>query len=380
MIPLAVPNLSGNEKKYLIECVDSTFVSSVGQYVTRFEKMIAELSGAQFGVATSAGTTGLHAALVAVGVRPNDLVIVPSFTFIASANAITHSGAMPWFFDVDPNSWTLDPKLLAQTLKDELHMVDGKPKHKATGKAVSAMMPVHILGAPCDIGPLMEISKEYGIPVVADGAAALGATYNNQKLGGLADLTVYSFNGNKTVTAGGGGAIVGNNQELLKLVKHLTTTARVGQEYHHDLVGFNYRMTNLQAAVGCAQLEQLEGFVEKKRAIQKTYNEALKDCPHVSLFPEPKWAKSGCWFSGVLIDEHSPITVSEICTQLQEQDIQARTFWKPVHLQPPYQTTPKTTQTVCESLWEKVLTLPCSTNLTKEEQNKVIEALKKILG
>jgi len=379
MIPLAVPNLCGNEAKYLQECIKSTFVSSVGPYVNRFEQMVAQAVETNYCVATSSGTTGLHAALHVSGVGRDDLVILPSFTFIASANAISHCGAKPWLFDISRDSWTLDPDLLKETLRKETVLTKEGLKHKLTNRRVTAIMPVYTLGMPADMASIIEIARQYELPVVADGAAALGARYRGENLGGLADLTVFSFNGNKTLTAGGGGAVAGNDEATLKLLKHVMTTARVGREYHHDMVGFNYRMTNIQAAVGCAQLEQLEQFVAAKRGIRRFYNAELTKLAGVGPFPEPDWAESACWFSGVILTSNSLPAVSEICTQLEKAGIQTRPFWKPIHLQPPYMTCLRTEQRVSDSIWRKILTLPCSTNLSDEDQIAVVDRLKDIL-
>ena len=378
MIPLAVPNLAGNEGRYLEECVKTNFVSSVGAFVSRFEEMVAQAAGARYAVATSAGTTGLHVALIALGVSRDDLVILPAFTFVASANAIAHCGAIPWLFDVDAESWTLDVKQLARALEQETEARDGGVFHKATGRRVAAIMPVYTLGMPADMGRLGEVARQYRLPVVADGAAALGARYRGRAIGDLgADLTVFSFNGNKTVTAGGGGAVVGNDESLCQRGRHLSTTARRGAAYDHDMVGFNYRMTNLQAAVGCAQLEQLDGFVAAKRRIARTYNEGLKDLPGVALFPAPHWADSACWLSGVTVSKPS---VGEIITRLREREIDARPFWKPIHRQLPYVQAPRAKLGVCEEVWRMVLTLPCSTSLTEADQGAVIAAVRSCLA
>ena len=375
MIPLAVPNLTGRESEYLQECIETTFVSSVGPFVTRFEKMVAEAAGGSLAVATSAGTTGLHAALVAVGVRQNDLVVLPSFTFIASANAIAYCGASPWLLDVTAESWTLDPVLLAEQLATETHQKNDCLVHKATGRRVAAVMPVYTLGMPADMDAITKIASDYNLPVVADGAAALGATYKKYSSGSFgADLTVYSFNGNKIVTAGGGGAVVGENPELMKLVCHLTTTAKVGEAYHHDRIGFNYRMTNIAAAVGCAQMERLKEFVGLKRKIQKLYNEVLENLPGVSVFPQPDWAEGTRWLSGIIM---ANVESAEILRcKLKENDIDARPFWKPIHLQPMFINSPATAQPVSSEIWSRIVTLPCSTGLKESEQAKVIETIR----
>jgi aminotransferase in exopolysaccharide biosynthesis len=375
MIPLSVPNLTGRESKYLQQCIETTFVSSVGPFVTRFEKMVADAAGGSLAVATSAGTAGLHAALVAVGVGQNDLVVLPSFTFIASANAIAYCGASPWLLDVTAESWTLDPALLAQQLTTETHQKNDCLIHKATGRRVAAVMPVYTLGMPADMDAITKIASDFNLPVVVDAAAALGATYKKYSSGRLgADLTVYSFNGNKIVTAGGGGAVVGENPELMKLVCHLTTTARVGEAYHHDRVGFNYRMTNIAAAVGCAQMERLEEFVGMKRKIQELYNEALENLPGVSVFPQPEWAEGTRWLSGIIMTNVQSAKI--LRCKLKENSIDARPFWKPIHLQPMFKNSPATAQPVSSKIWSRIVTLPCSTGLKESEQAKVIETIR----
>ncbi len=378
MIPLAIPNVSGNEGAYLQECVRSNFVSSVGPFVTRFEQMTAAATGAEHAVATSAGTTGLHLALTAVGVKPGDLVIAPSFTFIASANAISHCAASPWLFDVSGEHWTIDPQLVKERLKREAHWSAPHWIHRPSGRRIAAMLPVDTLGHPADMDALAEVAAEYGLPVVADAAAALGARYKGRTIGALATLSVISFNGNKTVTAGGGGMVVGQDAELMKRVRHLSTTARAGTDYDHDAVGFNYRMTNLQAAVGCAQMERADEFVAAKRRIDARYREELANVPGVAFFPVADWAASACWFPGVLLP--SGEKVRALCTALKESGIEARTFWKPIHLQRPYMECPRTEMSVCEGIWSRVLTLPCSTNLTHEEQGRVIATLRGLLA
>jgi dTDP-4-amino-4,6-dideoxygalactose transaminase len=378
VIPLCVPDLSGNEARYLAECIETTFVSSVGPFVSRFETMVAEAAGGRFGVATSSGTTALHLALAAAGVERDDLVIVPSYTFIASANAITHAGAVPWLMDIDADSWTLDPRLMASVLAAETERRAGRLVHRATGRHVRAVMPVHTLGQPADMDGLVAVAREFSLKVVADGAAALGATYRGRKPGQWgADLTAFSFNGNKTVTAGGGGAVVGDDERLMATVRHLCSTARVGADYTHDRVGFNYRLTNLQAAVGCAQMERLDVMVAAKRSIRDTYDAAFRGLPGVALFPRPVWADGAAWVSGFVLD--SVVAVEGLRGRLRDAGIDSRPFWKPVHLQAPYASTPRSSVTVSESLWERVLTLPCSTGLVERDVQYVIKTAHRIL-
>ena len=375
MIPLAVPDLSGNEARYLQDCIASTYVSSIGPFVDRFESMISEAAGTGAAVATSSGTAGLHVALVAVGVQHNDLVILPSFTFIASANAIAQCGAEPWLFDVTAESWTLDPDLLRARLETETRAegAGGIGRiHIPSGKRVAAIMPVHTLGLPADMDAIADIARSFGIPTVADAAPAIGATYKGRPMGQCgANLSVFSFNGNKTVTSGGGGAVIGDDGEALALVRHLSSTARTGTGYDHDRAGFNYRMTNLQAAVGCAQMERLDDLVAAKRRIRRAYEDAFAHLSEAENFPSPDWAESACWFSGVTW--HSD--ADALRAKLREAGVDAKPFWKPVHLQKPYAASPRTELDVTEDIWRRIVILPCSSNLTDGDLAHVIDCV-----
>lgn len=381
MISLAMPNLTGNEKKYLDNCIDTTFVSSVGEYVNKFEDMVANATGSIGAVATSAGTTGLHAALTAVGVEHGDLVIIPTFTFIASANAVRHCGADPWLMDINSSDWCLDPRLVRNEIEEHCEKTNGYLYHKETGKRVAALMPVYTLGNIPNMADFRQIADDYDIPLVVDAACAIGATYKGEKFGNLADLSVLSFNGNKTITCGGGGAVVSCNQELLNHVRHLTTTARVWPDYDFDEVGFNYRMTNIQAAVGVAQMERLDSFVKTKKNVRKYYEEKLNSIAKEKGFSFfPTTSGSSCWFSGIVLPEGSELNeAKKICVKMKEEGIEARPFWKPVHLQKPYENCPKSKVDVAEKFWQRIITLPCSTNIMVDELEKVVSALKIIL-
>lgn len=381
MIPLAVPNLSGNERAYLNKCIDTTFVSSVGEFVNRIEEMAAKQCNTKYAVATSSGTTGLHLALTGCGVKENELVIIPTFTFIATANAVAHCGATPWLMDISPESWAMDADQLKQEIDTNTIFENGRLIHKEIGKRVAAIMPVYTLGNIPEMDKIREIAKAYGLPLIADAAAAIGAVYKGKALGELADLTVLSFNGNKTVTAGGGGIVVGNDEALMKKLKHLSTTARVTAEYDHDMVGFNYRMTNIQAAVGCAQLERTDEFVKRKREIRSFYNNEFNGIKGVSLFPVPSYEESSCWFSGIVIDEGGLDEIRQLCSKLREKEIESRSFWKPVHLQRPYENALKASSLeISSKLWNRILTLPCSTNITNDELKYVSDCVKEILS
>jgi len=374
MIPLAIPDLSGNESRYLQECIESTYVSTVGPFVGRFEEMIAAAAGTGGAVATSAGTTALHVALVALGVRRDDLVVVPSFTFVATANAVSHAGATPWLLDVDAESWTLDPHKLGDALaRRTRRLADGSVEHLETRRRVSAIVAVHTFGHPADADALTVVADSHGLPILADAAASLGATYRGRAVGVDAGCAaVFSFNGNKTVTAGGGGAVASDDSGLVERIRHLSSTARVGADYDHDAVGFNYRMTNLQAAVGCAQMERLDSLVASKRRIRLTYDTAFAGLPGVEPFPSATWAESACWFSGFVSRQGA---VETIRAALREAGVDARPTWKPMHLQAPYSDAPRENLDVSDSVWSRVVTLPCSTGLTDDDLATVIAAV-----
>lgn len=377
-IALAVPDLTGREREYLQRCIDDNYVSSVGPFVSQFEAGVAETAGGRFAVATASGTTGLHLALVASGVGPGDLVLCPSFTFIASANAISHCGATPWLVDIDPASWTIDPKALGRLLETETDREKGKSYHKHSGKRVAAIMPVHTLGAVADLRPIRAIADAYELAVIADAACAIGATYRDRPICDHADLTVFSFNGNKTITCGGGGMVVGNDEGLVARTRHLCTTARIGRDYEHDEVGFNYRMTNLEAAVGLAQLERLEQLIARKRAIRQRYAEAFADVGWLEPFPDPDWCTSSFWLSGFIVAPDAPVGAREIISHLQADQIEARPFWKPIHLQKPYVAAPAGPMKNSEMIWERIVTLPSSAGLSKEDQDRVIHRVRSL--
>ncbi len=380
MIPLAIPQMTGVEWTYLKECIDSNFVSSVGPFVDRFEEIVAREAGARAAVATSSGSTGLHAALVAVGVKPGDLVILPTFTFIASANAIRHCGADPWLLDI-AEDWNLSVEQLKEALYTKTHRLRGDLFHIASGRRIAAIMPVYTLGSPANMDSIVEVARSFSIPVVADAAAALGSQYLGRPPAALgADLTVFSFNGNKTVTCGGGGAVCADDMSLARHVRHLTTTARVGINYDHDEAGFNYRLTNLQAAVGCAQLQQLTPFVAKKRKIAEIYREAFTGLPGCRPFPTPQLVDSACWLSGIYLEGLEREKISDLVMRARDQGLDVRQFWKPVHLQKPYTQCPMENLSLAERIWERVLPLPCSTSLTENDQLSVISTIKALLS
>lgn len=382
MLPLCVPNISGNEGKYLAECVSSTFVSSVGPFVDRFEAETRDATGAAWAVATSAGTTALHTALHYLGVGPGDHVIIPSLTFIATANAVAHCHAIPIIVDVDEARWGLDADLLAQLLAGDCHRdADGALRYTPTGGQIKAIMPVYAMGLPADMDAIVEVARRYDVPIVADAAAAIGATYKGRALAQMgADLTALSFNGNKLITSGGGGALICATGHGGREIKHLTSTARVGGAYDHDIVGYNYRMTNLQAAVGVAQFERLREFLDTKARLAATYAQGFEDLPKVLAFPAVEDTSGSHWLSGIHLPEANDKDMVRLRQTLAENGIESRSFWKPIHMQAPYVKCPRLLSGRAEAIWGNVQPLPCSTQLTGAEQAHVIDVVRSALS
>ena len=379
MIPLAEPNLIGNEARYLRECVETNFVSSVGPFVDRFESLVAEAAGTPQAVATASGTTALHVALAALKIERDDLVAMPSFTFIATANAASYVGAGPCFVDVEPTSWTLDPRALDGTISGDFERQANGLRHRQSGRRLGAILAVHTLGHPADMDRLGAVASAHGLPLVVDAACALGAMYKGRPAAGLGTIAALSFNGNKTVTCGGGGALVSTDAALLAAARHLATTARTSRNYDHDRIGFNYRMTNLEAAVGVAQMERLASLVAAKRRIAGRYDKAFAGHPWLQPFPRAPWGESACWYAGAVLAENSPVDLDTVIARLHDRGIGARRFWKPVHLQSPYADCPRTPLPITDSIWNRVLTLPCSTGLAPKDQETVIDAVLAIL-
>ncbi|HHD81989.1 MAG TPA: LegC family aminotransferase [Campylobacterales bacterium] len=304
-LPLHEPRFIGNEKKYVNETIDSTFVSSVGKYVTQFEEMVAEFSGAKYAVATSNGTSALHIGLKIVGVDENCEVITQPLTFIATANAITYCDAKPIFIDVDKDTLGLSPSKLREFLEEFAVMDEnGNCVNKSTNKIIKACVPMHTFGHPCKIDEIVEICDSYNIVVVEDAAESLGSYYKGKHTGVFGKVGVFSFNGNKIITTGGGGILVTDDEELAKRAKHITTTAKIPHpyEYIHDEIGYNYRLTNLAAALGVAQMENLQLFVDKQRDLAKKYKDFFKDT-NLEFIEEPKDSKSNYWLNAVMVKD-----------------------------------------------------------------------------
>lgn len=303
-LPLHEPVFLGNEKKYLNECIDSTFVSSVGKFVDRFEVMVSEYTGAKYAIATVNGTAALHIALKLVGTDENSEVITQPLTFIATCNAISYCNARPIFIDVDRDTMGLSPGSLRAFLADETIQKDGACYNKTTGKKITAVVPMHTFGHPCKIDEIADVCNENNIALVEDAAESLGSYYKGQHTGTFGKLAAFSFNGNKTITTGGGGMIITNDEALAKEAKHLTTTAKVPHtyEYIHDEIGYNYRLPNLNAALGCAQMEILDDILKSKRELSAQYADFFKaqSIDFVSELPD---TKVNYWLNAVILKD-----------------------------------------------------------------------------
>ncbi|MBL7683081.1 MAG: LegC family aminotransferase [Flavipsychrobacter sp.] len=303
-IPLHAPYFGGNEKKYLLDTIDSTFVSSVGAYVNQFEEMMQEITGAKYAIATTNGTTALHLALIVSGVKRDEEVITQPLTFVATANAITHAQGIPVFVDVDKDTMGLSPKALEDFLAANAEVKDGKCINKTTGRRIAACVPMHTFGFPCRIDDIAAVCKRYNIALLEDAAESLGTYYKGQHTGNFGLVAAFSFNGNKTVTCGGGGAIITNDEKLAQHAKHLSTTAKIPHPYEfvHDEVGYNYRMPNLNAAVACAQLEQLPIILDNKRELADTYKNYFADID-IQFVTEAVDGKANYWLNTVVLKD-----------------------------------------------------------------------------
>lgn len=364
-IPVAVPDLRGNELAYLTKCIEDNWVSSVGPFVREMEKRIATLTGCRYGIATVNGTTGIQLALSALGIGAGDHVLVPDWTFCASANAIFHAGAQPYFVDISRESWTIDDRLVSSIINE-------------SKIRISAVIVVHALGHPANLGPLKAVCQDANVKLIEDAAGALGATYKGNPVGSFGDCAVFSFNGNKTITAGGGGMVVTNNTSLANKMSQLSSQARKTSEYKYEDVGFNFRMTNLNAAVGLAQLERLDEMLVAKRTIAESYDLAIAGRSDIMAMPRCGWAESSKWLYAVLCSSKNDAT--SLVSHLKTYSIESNIFWLSLSGQPPYANCMNTLNGVSEDISNRVVILPCSSSLSSEDQIRVITSLREWRG
>ena len=369
-IGLHEPCFSGNEWTYVKECIDSGWVSSVGKFVDKFEIMLSEFTGTKKAVAVVNGTAALHTALKLTGVQYNDEVLCPTLTFVATANAIAYCGAIPHFVDIEEKTLGINPHKLKDYLKHIALIHRKECINKKTGRRIRAVVPVHTFGHPVDLDPLSELCKEFYIEMIEDAAEAIGTYYKNVHVGNWAKLSILSFNGNKTITTGGGGAIITNNEDLGRLAKHLTTTAKISHpwEYTHDAIGYNYRLPNINAALGCAQMEQLPKFIIKKRKLAEKLKEALRDIKGLTFFSEPPFAKSNYWLNALILDETIACKRDEFLMRANQLGIMTRPNWTLMHQLSIYKNCPAMDLSCAESLAKRIVNVPSSPFSVKDDE------------
>lgn len=367
-LSLHEPRFVGNEWKYVKDCIDTGWVSSVGEYVTRFEQQLAAYTGAAHAVAVVNGTAALHICLLLAGVRPGDEVIIPTLTFIATANAVSYCGAIPLLADSEARSLGLDTEKLARFLSANAELRDGGCFNKRTGRRIAALMPMHTFGHPVAIDELIRLADQWHIPLVEDAAESLGSFYKGRHTGNFGKVAGLSFNGNKIVTTGGGGAILTNSPELAKRAKHLTTTARVSHQWSfiHDEVGYNYRLPNINAALGCAQLECLPDFLAKKRTLAQRYMAALEGLPGIRFVAEPAHTQSNYWLNTLLLDSADEAHRDSILAALNDAGLGARPVWTLMHQLPMFSQAPRMDLSVSEDLARRIVNIPSSVVLGQD--------------
>lgn len=375
MIPLSEPSITGNEWKYIKECLDTGWVSSVGSYVNRFEEMVAEYVGCKYGIAVVNGTSALHLSLLVCGVKSGDEVIVPTLTFVATANVVRYCRADPVFVDCDQETLCLDVEKLKLFLEMECtRKDDGYTYNKVSGRRIKAIIAVHIFGHPVEMDNLNELCQRYNIDIIEDATESLGSEYKGQKTGSFGKLACLSFNGNKIITSGGGGMVVTNDGCLAEKVKHLSTQAKNDSiEYDHNEIGYNYRLTNIQAAMGVAQMEGLDKFVEIKRKNAFRYQNFLSSINSIEFLWEKPWVKSNFWFYTIRV---STLHKKALIDYLLSKNIQVRPIWKLIHGLTMYKDCQAFRVESALNIYDTALNLPCSIGIKMEEIEFTVEKIK----
>ncbi len=375
MLLLSGPNIAGNEWKYVKDCLDTGWVSSVGAYVEQFEKLTAEFTGAKYAVATSSGTTALHICLLLNGIGTGDYVIAPNMTFIASINSIKYTGADPILIDVDPETWQMDLDLLEEFLQQECDITKAGCLFKKNGRRIKAIMPVHVLGNMCNMDRLLALAQKYQLTVLEDSTEALGSSYKGKHAGTFGLMGTFSYNGNKIITTGGGGMIVTDNEELAKHAKHLTTQAKSDPfEYVHDEIGYNYRLVNTAAAMGVGQMELLPGFLKRKQGIVAFYKSALEGVGDIQFQKIDKEVSPNWWLPTIMT-----IKQKNVLKILNDHKMQSRPFWVPMNqLRMFAQNVYYTKNDRSDYVYRKCLSIPCSTNITDDQLLAVSEKIKEV--
>lgn len=364
-VALHEPRLGALERKFVLDCIDSNWVSSAGKYVNRFEQMVAAATGAAHAIATVNGTAALHAALLLEGVKPGDEVIVPAITFVATANAVSHAGATPHFVDSTWETLGLDPWALDAHLAEMSIRQGGELINRQTGRCLRAVVPVHIFGHPVDMSPLLAVAAKYGLVVIEDATESLGSSWKGRSCGTFGHSSVLSFNGNKIITTGGGGMILTDDEEYASRARHFTTTAKRSHawSFDHDEIGYNYRLPNINAALGCAQMEGLQAVVAAKRELAERYLEMFNALPGTRIYREPEGAHSNYWLNTLVLDSEYAGDRDTLLSALHANGILARPLWTPIHLLPMYCECPRASLKVAEDMYARCINLPSSSFL-----------------
>jgi perosamine synthetase len=365
VVALHEPFFNGNEWDYVKNCLDTGWVSSAGQYVNRFEQALQDYTGVNHAIAVVNGTAALHVCLELCGVQENDEVLLPALTFVATANAVSYCGATPHFIDIDPITLGVDPQRLEAYLDEHTVLKNGKCINKQTQRRIRTLVAVHTFGHPVDLDPLIAVCADYGITLIEDAAESLGSFYKGQHTGNFGVINAVSFNGNKVITSGGGGAVLTNDSALAKHVRHITTTAKLPHawEFVHDQVAYNYRMPNLNAALGLSQLEQLDVFLERKRALANTYLYNFKNVGDVHIVKEPAFARSNYWLNVLTLDHASLQHRNIVLETCHDHGLQVRPVWRLLHKLPMYRNSPRMPLPMSETIEASAICLPSSVNL-----------------
>lgn len=361
MIPVAEPNVDGNELKYVIDCMETGWISSIGEYVKKFEKGFSRYCEVKHGIAVANGTVALHLALESLGIKRGDEVIIPSLTFVATANAVKYTSAKPVFIDSEPRTWNIDPEKIEEKITPQ----------------TKAIIPVHLYGHPCDMGRIREIAEKHSLRIIEDAAEAHGAEYKGKKIGSLSDVSCFSFYGNKILTTGEGGMCLTNDKKIAEKIEELKDHGMSKEKrYYHSKLGYNYRLTNIQAAIGLAQLERIEKTIELKRKNAHLYNSLLKDVKGITLPVEESWAKNVYWMYSIQLNENYSFTRDELMSRLRSKGIDTRPFFIPLHKMPYLDEGFKLP--VAEKLGQKGVNLPSSTNLTRFQIKQITETISRL--
>ena len=361
-IALHEPNIGQRENELVSKCLASGWVSSVGEYISEFEQGLAKFTNSKHAIAVVNGTAALHLALHSVGVKPGDEVLVPTLSFVATANAVSHCGAIPHFVDSDPETLGLDPLALREHLRANASLRDGELHNTSTGRRISAVVPMHTFGHPIQIEALIDVAKEFNLVVVEDAAESIGSYVGTTHTGTFGRCSSLSFNGNKTITTGGGGAILTNDAELAQRIRHLATTAKMPHDYEyiHDAVAFNYRMPNINAALGCAQLSRLDDFLSAKRVLAKKYSEGFSSARSMQFVAEPHGTTSNYWLNTIRLSKPDLSLRDELLVAARASGYMCRPAWNLLHTLPMHESSPRARLPVAQNLWQSLINIPSS--------------------